>query len=55
MLGAGTAILYIYGEVTYRDAYGNDQFTRYRLMYGGESEIAEDMTLAICAKGNEAS
>lgn len=34
-LGSGAVALYVYGEFTYRDAFGYPRCTRYRLIFGG--------------------
>ena len=55
--------LYVTGEITYRDAFGDPHYTRYRLLYGGpnhrpqiitESDGSERWTLAPDTEGNEA-
>jgi hypothetical protein len=38
-LGTMELTLYAYGKVTYRDAFGNQRYTRYRLMHGGGEQI----------------
>jgi hypothetical protein len=54
-LRAGSGAVYVYGEVTYRDAFGNERFTNYRLMYhiiGGAIGVSTD--LSFTEDGNEA-
>jgi hypothetical protein len=34
-LASGTGIVYVYGEIRYRDAFGRKQSTKYRYMMGG--------------------
>jgi hypothetical protein len=38
-LGTRELTLYAYGKVTYRDAFGNERYTEYRLMHGGLEPI----------------
>lgn len=35
MLGSATATYFVYGQVTYKDVFGQEWYTNYRLMYGG--------------------
>jgi hypothetical protein len=49
----GTGIIYVYGEIRYRDAFGRQQWTRYRYMMGGPVGLRGDQ-MAACAEGNEA-
>jgi hypothetical protein len=35
ILGTPQLTMFIYGDITYRDAFGKQRITRYRLMYGG--------------------
>jgi hypothetical protein len=47
----GTHGLFAYGEIRYRDAFGNWHVSTYRLMYGGGSPITDDKFTA-CEEGN---
>jgi hypothetical protein len=38
-LGTPECTLFVYGKVVYRDAFGFQRYTRYRLMYGGLEPI----------------
>jgi hypothetical protein len=38
MLGTATATYFVYGRVTYKDVFGRQWYTNYRLMYGGPRE-----------------
>lgn len=40
LFGTPQMTLYIYGRVTYKDAFGNSRYTNYRLMYGGKESAA---------------
>jgi hypothetical protein len=54
-LRAGTGAVYVYGEITYTDAFGRKRFTNYRLMYhrfGGAIGVSTDLNF--CDEGNEA-
>lgn len=63
LLGSERFTLYIYGEVRYRDIFGKEQFTKYRLLHGGREgprkmhgrEGFEQWLLKPDAEGNEAS
>jgi len=35
ILGTSQLTMFVYGDITYRDAFGKQRITRYRLMYGG--------------------
>ena len=52
LLGTPEATLYVYGEISYRDVFGEDRTTRYRLMYGG-GEPVDDKHLKPDVDGNE--
>lgn len=54
-LRAGTGAVYIYGEITYVDAFGCERLTKYRLMHhrmGGAIGVSTDLTFT--DEGNEA-
>jgi hypothetical protein len=54
-LRAGTGAVYVYGEITYVDAFGQKWLTKYRLMHhrdGGAIGVSTD--LSFCEEGNEA-
>jgi hypothetical protein len=56
-------ILYVYGEITYKDAFGKDRYTKFRLIFGGPTgcrrkidKDGEEMGyLSMDSEGNEAS
>jgi hypothetical protein len=56
-------ILYVYGEITYKDAFGHDRYTKFRLIFGGPAgtrrKIDQDGVemgfLSMDSEGNEAS
>ena len=52
LLGTAEATLYVYGEISYRDVFGEERITRYRLMYGG-GEPVDDKHLKPDFDGNE--
>lgn len=52
-LGTATGTIWVYGEVTYRDVFGERHRTRYRLFYGG-SEGVRDGRLKPDQEGNDA-
>jgi hypothetical protein len=52
-LATGTRIIYVYGEIRYRDAFGREQWTKYRFMMGGPVGVRGGQ-LAGCEGGNEA-
>jgi hypothetical protein len=49
----GTGVVYVYGELRYRDAFGVQRWTKYRLMVGGPAGVRGGQ-LAGCAEGNDA-
>jgi hypothetical protein len=54
-LRAGTAAIYVYGEINYRDAFGKKRFTKYRLMHHvGQGAIGINTGLIFADEGNEA-
>jgi hypothetical protein len=63
LLGTEKFTLYVYGEVHYRDIFGKEQFTKYRLIHGGAEgtrrilgkDGTEQWLLGPDAEGNEAS
>jgi hypothetical protein len=52
-LANGTCIIYVYGEIRYRDTFGREQWTKYRFMMGGPVGVRGGQ-LAACEEGNEA-
>jgi hypothetical protein len=46
--------LYVFGDVTYEDAFGKERLTTFRLLYGGGEMIHPAGNLASCEEGNEA-
>ena len=48
----GALRFYFWGEVTYRDAFGEDRHARFRFMFGGPS--ARVGRIDFCEEGNEA-
>lgn len=49
---AGTVILWVYGELHYRDTFDVIRFTKYRFQVGGTAGIRGNR-MAICEEGNE--
>jgi hypothetical protein len=63
IMGTPNFILYVTGEITYRDAFGDPHYTRYRLLLGGpnhkplvitENDGTEAWTLSPDVEGNDA-
>jgi len=50
---SGTGIIYVYGEIRYRDAFGRRHWTKYRFMMGGPVGVRGGQ-LTACEEGNEA-
>ena len=48
-LRSGAKRLHVYGDIRYKDAFGRERFTRYRLM-----SIHLNSALIVCDDGNEA-
>lgn len=54
-LRAGKAAIYVYGEIRYKDAFGKERFTKYRLMHHvGQGAIGVSTGLTFADEGNEA-
>jgi len=52
-LAEGKRVIFIYGEIRYRDVFGRDQTTQYRLMMGGPVGVNKGRLIG-CKEGNEA-
>lgn len=52
-IGTPDATIYVYGEITYKDVFGEKQFLKYRLMHGGPHKQPPGI-LSPCEEGNEA-
>ncbi len=52
-LRSGKKAIFVFGEIRYRDAFGNDRFTRYRFYTGGPLGVMGP-SLAAHTDGNEA-
>jgi hypothetical protein len=51
----GTKAIYVYGIITYEDAFGESHTTNYRFMQNGKTTtVGQDITMTICEEGNEA-
>lgn len=51
----GTGAIYVFGDISYKDAFGVDRITNFRFMHGtmtGAIGVSTDMT--ICGEGNDA-
>jgi hypothetical protein len=46
--------LYIYGELTYDDAFGKPRFTKFCFMYGGDAGLNSQDAMATYSNGNDA-
>lgn len=53
-IGTTEGTIYVYGEIHYMDVFGNEHFTKYRLMHGGPEKPPAGV-LSPCEEGNEAS
>jgi hypothetical protein len=51
----GNGALYVWGEILYKDAFGEGQHTRFRHMIGGTASWPSDNMMTVCQDGNEAS
>src|SRR5665648_134813 len=49
----GSAAIFAIGEISYKDAFGNPHFTKYRLIHGGDSMVSPGK-FGPDKKGNEA-
>jgi hypothetical protein len=52
LLGTAEGTIYVYGGITYRDAFDRRRTTKFRLMYGGQ-EPPRDTRLSHDTEGNE--
>lgn len=52
-LKTGQRLLYVYGEITYLDAFNNKRWTKFRLFYGGDALMSIGR-LGYAAEGNDA-
>jgi hypothetical protein len=52
-LANGGHVIYVYGEIRYRDVFGRKQWTKYRYMIGGPVGVRGEQ-MAGCEEGNEA-
>jgi hypothetical protein len=52
LLATGAATLFVYGEVTYEDAFGKPHRLKFRTMVGGVAGVGSKQ-LASCPEGNE--
>ena len=52
LIGTSEGTIYVYGEVSYRDVFGEHHTQKYRLMYGGSEPIVPS-ALKPCPDGNE--
>jgi hypothetical protein len=50
---SGTKAIFIFGKVIYKDTFGENRWTTFRLYYGGNFGCPEDGTLANAEQGNE--
>lgn len=60
LLGTSQMTIYVYGMIQYSDAFGNEQWTKYRLVYGGSEGTRkvpnkDEWFLSPDTQGNEAS
>lgn len=53
-IGTPEGTIYVYGQVTYKDIFGEKQYLKYRLMYGGPKKSPKGW-LSPCEEGNELS
>jgi hypothetical protein len=54
-LSVGNVAIYVYGEIRYKDAFGTERFTKYRLMHHvGQGAIGVNTGLTFADEGNEA-
>jgi hypothetical protein len=53
-IGTSEGTIYVYGEIHYKDVFGHEHITKYRLMHGGPEKSSPGV-LSPCEDGNEAS
>jgi hypothetical protein len=54
LLRNGTLAFYVWGEVTYNDAFENSCFMKFRYYFGGDMGTPEDGHMATASEGNDA-
>jgi hypothetical protein len=52
LVGTSQGTIYVYGEISYLDVFGERHVQRYRLMYGGSEPVVPG-ALKPCASGND--
>jgi hypothetical protein len=50
---SGNWVVYVYGEIRYKDVFGRRQWTKYRMMMGGPAGVRGGQLIA-CDQGNKA-
>ena len=55
LIEAGSAGFYVYGRCDYRDAFGRDLWTTFRVVYNGSIWAREPGDMTVCEGGNDAS
>lgn len=53
LLGGPEKTIYVYGEIRYKDVFGIERLTKYRLLYGGPGRIREDGGMQHDIEGHE--
>jgi hypothetical protein len=53
-LKAGNGVLYVYGEILYKDVFGKGRRTQFRHVIGGSTGWLSDNKMFVCPDGNEA-
>jgi hypothetical protein len=54
-LAAGRVAFYLWGIARYRDAFGDQQVTDFRLMYSPRNDPEGKGLMSFCEEGNQAS
>jgi len=49
----GQLKFFVYGDITYKDAFGEPRFTRFRLQLSPDDEGIKEDSFVFCAEGNE--
>ena len=52
-LKAGLGILYVWGEIHYKDIFNHDRWVKFRLEIGGKNAWPTDDRMFVCPEGND--
>jgi hypothetical protein len=53
-LANGQGVIFVYGEIRYVDAFGQNRWTKFRFMMGGPVGVRPGGPMVACEEGNDA-